>query len=189
MNSQMSYGEYVVQYFAMKYRISEKIIVLLNIDKKSELEKYCKNLIITLEELVGLIINCNGIGYLHEIKTHQFIPSHLKHTDEELNSLCLLKQHIITKQFKKFINKISQIFKERRWLIAHLFFNETKWHLFYFDQRDINRSKNHWKEGEHIHFVNYLWPQYSRDELWSSFGQKNTRIKDKLHIKFIYKEC
>ena len=34
----------------------------------------------------------------------------------------------------------------------------AEWHLFYFNHRDeIPSDRNHWKNGSHVHFVNWLW--------------------------------
>lgn len=87
----------------------------------------------------------------------------------------------------KFITKITEGLEERRYLVAHVFFNAEKWHLFYFDQKDFGHlRKQHWKEGTHIHFVNYLWPQYSIERLWEVFNARDASVGGKLHIRYEY---
>jgi hypothetical protein len=128
---------------------------LLSIEKKSELEKFCRGITITLEDLVMLIVNSGMIGYMHLRDHHEFVPKHLPPSDEELNAL--FDSHVgekLTGSAKKCVNKVSQIFKERRYLSLHVFLNAQKWHLFYFDQNSVQGL--HWKHGAHIHFVNYL---------------------------------
>ncbi len=60
---------------------------------------------------------------------------------------------------KKFVNKIGQMFEQRRLFNGHLFIpveHTTHWHLFYFDQRDVDRERNHWQQGEHIHLMSMI---------------------------------
>ena len=166
--------------------VPEYLQKMLEIDKKSELEKYCKSIVITQEDFARLVLSSHTMGYLHQIKYHDFVPSHLWPTDEERNALGLSKAgESLSAPAKKFVSKISEIFNERRYLVAHIFYNQNKWHLFYFDQRDMeNMRGNHWKEGVHVHFVNYLWPNYDINKLWENFDKKDASAGDKLHIRF-----
>jgi hypothetical protein len=69
--------------------------------------------------------------------------------------------------------------------VAHLFANTDRWHLFYFDQRDLDGAAvNHWTGGSHVHFVNDLWPEYAAGQLWSAFDDPKTSVAGKLHIRF-----
>lgn len=107
---------------------------LLAIEKKSELKKFCKKITITLDDLFILILYSSTIGYLHALKHHEFVPKHLPPKDNELRALGHAHAgKILTGDAKKCVNKISQIFKERKRLFAHVFYNNTKWHIFYFD--------------------------------------------------------
>jgi len=166
--------------------VPEYLQRMLEIEKKSELEKYSKNITITQEDFARLVFNSYAIGYNHRIKYHDFVPSHLVPTDEERKALRSSKVGESLKgSAKKFVTKVSAIFNERRYLVAHIFHNENKWHLFYFDQRDIeNMRGNHWKKGVHIHFVNYLWPCYNINKLWENFDKEDASAGDKLHIRF-----
>ncbi|MDP8230433.1 MAG: hypothetical protein P9L93_04935 [Candidatus Gorgyraea atricola] len=166
--------------------VPEYLKKLLEIEEKVKLKRYCNDIIVTQEDFVKLITNCYKIGYLHQIKHHDFVSSHLHPSEKEKDALASVTVgERITGDAKKFMNKISQIFKERRYLVAHIFFNEKKWHMFYFDQRDAeSQRKNHWKKGAHIHFVNYLWPQYDLNKLWEIFDMANASAGGKLHIKF-----
>ena len=175
----------------LEWEVPEYLCKMLEIEKKSDLEKYCKKIVIPQEGLVKLIYCSNKIGYLHQIKYNNFVPPHLKTTDKEIKALASSDKagETLKGDAKKFVNKISQTFKERRYLVAHIFYNAEKWHLFYFDQRDMEEMRgNHWKEGSHIHFVNYLWPQYSINELWKIFDEANAKVGDKLHIRYTPQE-
>ena len=170
--------------------VPEYLRKMLEIEKKSELKKYCKKIVITKEDLVKLITNCYKIGYFHQIKYNDFLPPNLEPTDKERQAISSLKTgEILTGDAKKFANKLFQLFKQRRYLVAHIFYNKEKWHLFYFDQKDMEEMKgNHWQEGSHIHFVNYLWPQYNIDELWKIFDDSSATVGGKLHIRYKHQE-
>lgn len=166
--------------------VPEYLKKMLEIDKKSELEKYCKDIIITQEDFARLVYSSYSVGYRHKIKNHDFVPPHLLPSDEERNALSLSKAgETLNQPAKKLVSKISAIFNDRRCLVAHIFYNQTKWHLFYFDNRDMeNICRNHWKEGAHVHFVNYLWPNYDIKTLWGNFDKKDASAGDRLHIRF-----
>ncbi len=83
------------------------------------------------------------------------------------------------------VRKINEVFHQRRLLTAHIFINQQRWHIFYFDQRDMEASApNHWEHGSHIHFVNDLWPNYDPQDVWNLFELAETRVKGKLHIRY-----
>lgn len=171
----------------LQWEVPEYLGEMLEIEKKSELDKYCRKIVIPQEDLVKLIHCSWKIGYIHKIKYNDFVPSHLKPTDKERKALSASKVgETLEGDGKKYFSKISQIFEQRRYLVAHIFYNKEKWHLFYFDQRDMEEMKgNHWKEGSHIHFVNYLWPQYSINELWKIFDEASAKVSSKLHLRYI----
>ena len=186
-------SEEYVQKFArellaeLEGEVQDSLRKLFEIDKKSELEKYCRDLILTKEDFAGLVYNCGRIGYLHDIKSQDFVPKHLAPSDDEVASLSSVKvgQELPDKA-KKFARKLSQIFKDRRFLVAHIFYNQQKWHIFFFDQRDMeDKAPNHWKEGPHVHFVNHLWPEYDPTDLWEVFNRSNASVGGKLHIRFL----
>ena len=166
--------------------IPKYITKLFEIGKKSELKKYSRTISITLKDFASLICNCNTIGYIHQIRYKDFIPQHLILTEKDRNALGSTKvgqkpeSDALTA-----INKMGQIFIDRKYLIAHLFHNFLKWHLFFFDQRDFEaQMENHWKEGSHIHFVNYLWTQYRINTIDDLFDNRNFSRGDTLHIRF-----
>ena len=81
---------------------------------------------------------------------------------------------------------MKQIFRERQFLVSHLFINEKKeWHIFFFDQRDMEtETKNHWKEGSHLHFMNYLWTGLELDTVWKSLDSYKGKFGSSIHIKW-----
>ncbi len=159
---------------------------LFDFDKKSSLEKYCKDLVIKKGDFAKLIINSYKIGYSHSINYNDFLPEHLNPTADDFKAFDGAKVgERLTGSAKKAANKMTQIFEQRRYLVTHIFWNEDKWHLFYFDQRDMEyRFENHWKKGSHIHFINYLWPNLDPSNVWAVFNKANGSVGGKLHIKY-----
>ena len=169
--------------------IPEYLTTLLAIDKKGELKKYAKQIEISQLDFVTLVYNSQSIGYFHQIKHREFQPNALRiEPGEAQRAFSNTEGHKISHQGKKFISKISQIFEQRRLVVAHFFFNSDKWHLFYFDQRDHSTDENHWEHGPHIHFVNYLWPGHDPENLWEIFDRPDAGAEGKLHIRFIPRE-
>ena len=154
------------------------LVELLSIDNKAALEKYSRKIEITGHDFAVLVWNAGSLGYYHAIQHHDFQPEHLQPTDADIAGLR-------SKNAQPFMRKINQIFKDRRLLVSHLFYNSARWHLFYFDQRDTDEDpQNHWKRGSHIHFVNDLWPGYDPQKLWDIFSQADASVGGKLHIPF-----
>lgn len=75
---------------------------------------------------------------------------------------------------------------ERRLVNGHMFFtpDQSNWHFFYFDQRDIDRYNNHWIHGPHVHYLNYLWPRRTAESVWTEFVSGNPSMKGALHIRY-----
>lgn len=158
---------------------------MLAIDKKLELKKYCKYITIISGDFVLLIHNSKKINYKHYRKHHEFVPNHLHPKRNELDAIANMKTgETITGDGKKYLNKIKQVFIERRMISVHVFQNKTKWHLFYFDQHDMDKHRNHWKYGPHIHFVNFLWPNLDVNNLWDLFDKTESSASGKLHIRY-----
>jgi hypothetical protein len=156
---------------------------LLSISKKRELAKFARQIEITKHDFATLVWNASALGYLHEIQYHEFRP-----TDASLEGdwdFGRSEDGKLTPKARRTIKKIKQIFHQRRLLTAHLFFNQQRWHIFYFDQRDMDASvQNQWKHGSHIHFVNDLWPNYDPQVIWNLLELAKTPIKDSLHIRY-----
>jgi hypothetical protein len=154
---------------------------LFAIEKKSELERYCKDLVIRGDELVRLILYSSLIGYIHSRRHEEFQPDQAQLTDADLD--ILRRQR--TDMLPKFAAKVRNLFATRKYLSAHLFYNDAKWHLFYFTFRDMeDEDPNHWKHGSHVHFVNYLWPDYRPEQLEELlFSDRHAKINS-IHIQY-----
>lgn len=151
----------------------------INIDKKSDLEKYCRNYVINITEFAEFISNCElrKIPLLHCRANVEYVPNHLKPS-----SYILDIQNKEGDKSKKAFKKMSQLFEERRFLVVHAFFNNKKWFYIYFTLKDLKEGQNHWKHGEHVHFVSCLWPNYTFLKLWKDFSEGKIP-NDSLHIR------
>jgi hypothetical protein len=158
--------------------VPDMMLKLFSIERKSDLEKYLNNLVITKECLVRTILSCPIIGYHHERRHYQYVPLQLKEKTPLIPNL--LKDG----DTKKVVGILNSIFEERKLGTAHLFEKAEKWHVFYFDQRDVSdKTENHWECGAHVHFVNYLWANLTKDDVWNVLAQKGSRPGG-IHIRF-----
>ncbi len=152
---------------------------LLSISKKRELRKFVRGIEITKRDFVTLVWNAPSIGYGHDIQYHQFLPEGvglnidlLRGPDKEQR----------VRNLKTVVGQLNTVFEQRRLLTAHIFINDSRWHVFYFDQRD--QQPDQWAHGPHMRFVNFLWPNYDPFELWETLKLAETRVQGKLHIRY-----
>ena len=128
---------------------------------KSELIEHCRTAIIEGTDFANLIMACMAtmipIRHFRFHKHHH--PEHLVPTDSDHEAFARNGVGPLSKDAKGFTNKIGQMFEQRRLFNGHLFIpveHPTDWHLFYFDQRDVDRRRNHWEHGEHIHLISMV---------------------------------
>jgi hypothetical protein len=168
----------------------EGFLKLFTFEKKRELEKYCRELVIYGTDLAAFIFTCETtrIPFLHQIHYRDHVPEHLNPTDEELAALSASPVGaLLHPAAQKAVRKLSQSFRDRRYLVGHIFYvpDLAKWHFFQFDQRDLEDERgNHWKEGAHIHFLNWLWPNYDVQTLWANFTSGKVKLNDSLHVRY-----
>ncbi len=170
----------------------ESLLRLFTFDKKRELEKYCRNAVVHKRDFATLVMACKSgiLPFSHQIHYKDHVPSQLIPSEKERTALQANGVGPLKGDAKKMVRKIGQLFKDRRYLVGHIFYtpNLHEWHFFYFDQRDTEEQKeNHWSGGSHIHFINWLWPNHSPAELWSNFVSQSDPPKGAVHIKFVSK--
>lgn len=165
--------EYDVQF--SKEGIPSKLQDLLNQTKKSKLKAYCSRITISEEELVLLVHNCSQIGYTHQSKFLEYVPENRRLS--KIDRTVLIKN-----EPKKFFNKVRSIFNERKNYIVHLFEKGQIWHCFYYTYHEMEERNNQFKLGPHLHFVNYLWTEYSKNQVWKAFDMREHDIKG-AHIR------
>ncbi len=163
-------------------------IQLLSFTKKSELTKYAKSLTIHKSDLANFILaaKLGGSDYLHSAHHRDFVPEHLVPKKGDINKIVANEAGVLEGQSQKIVNKLGQIFVQRRLLSGHMFYvpDHSFWHFFYFDQRDTSRRDNHWKNGSHIHFINHLWPDRTAKSVWEEFTTGKPIMKNSIHINY-----
>jgi hypothetical protein len=167
----------------------ETVMKMLSFEKKGDLEKYCRSVVINSDDFVALILACEQSGnpFLHEITFQDRLPEHLVPTDDEIATLKGTPAGtLLAGDAKKAVTKMAQMFEERRYLVGHMFYLQgfSRWHFFCFDQRDTDARGNHWKNGAHIHFVNWLWPSNDPKRIWSDFVTEEQRPGGAIHLRF-----
>ena len=166
----------------------EALLKLFDFDKKRELEQYCRQIVIDSSAFADFILACEfkQFPFLHKIHYQDHVPKHLYLSDKDSAALAANPVGPLQPDAQKAVVKMSQMFKERRYLVGHIFYvpDLSKWHFFQFDQRDLEDEQNHWKEGAHIHFLNWLWPNYDAKTLWANFTSGRAKMNDSLHVRY-----
>jgi hypothetical protein len=161
-------------------------LTLFTFEKKRDLEKYCREFTIYSSDFVAFILACEGnrLPFLHLIHYRDFVPEHLNPTDNDLAALSANPVGPLQPDAQK---TVFQIFRDRRQLVGHIFYvpGTFEWHFFQFDQRDLEDTANHWKEGSHIHFLNWLWPNYDAKTVWANFTSGKVKLNDSLHVRYV----
>ena len=160
----------------------EKLLRLLSITKKSDVEKYAAELVVTGDELFSLIVGASRAGYIHAPKFGEFQPKQLQPSRDEIGSLSDPNpSDEREKRRRKLLSKIGQMFVDRKLVAFHFFLAPPRWHLISFNQRDTAETdRNHWVHGSHIHFVNDLWHGLTPDGIVAAFPERPAGV----HIRF-----
>lgn len=170
----------------------EGFIRIFNCRRKRDLERLCRATTLYGHDLFGLILSAGTptFPYLHHSHAADFVPEHLEPSDNDLRTMSTAKVGTMAPEVAKAFGKIDQIFVERRQVVGHMFHtpNLYTWHFFYFDQRDANPRRNHWKGGSHIHLINFLWPGRSAESVWREFTDAKAEMRDSLHVPFVLRE-
>jgi hypothetical protein len=169
----------------------EHLVRLLNTTGKQEASRYAKNLTITSEALVGIILaaQVGGLGpYAYALYDREISADTLNPTNEELTALGRTGVGKATGLALKAIRKVDQQFKERSLLVVHLFYSRSHrhWHMFYFDQRDYTTRRNHWKHGPHIHYSQDTFTREALSYVWAKIQVPKPQFPPALHIRFDY---
>jgi|MudIll2142460700_1097286.scaffolds.fasta_scaffold39868_2 hypothetical protein len=156
----------------------ERIAMIFAFDRKKDLEKHLKDLVITREDLARANFSASLAGYQHQLKNFEYIPQPIKEKVPEIGRL------LGTGDTKRAVGILNGVFGQRRLSFAHIFEKKEEWHIFYFDHRDILESEdNHWKYGAHIHFVNHLWANLKKEDVWDSLAGRSNKAYG-LHVRF-----
>lgn len=167
----------------------QDFLKIFTFTKKKELEKYCRDLVIQQRDLVDFILACElgQAPFRHLIHYGDHQPEGAQLTDDDLAAISNNPVGLLHPGAQKAFRKISHLFNVRRYLVGHIFYTPdlSEWHFFQFDQRDLEDTRpNHWKEGAHIHFMNWLWPNRDPKILWNQFTSGEAKLNDSVHVRF-----
>ena len=171
----------------------DSLLEIFSFEKKADLVRHCKDLTISSEDFFKFVLACEMFGqpFLHQITSRDKVPPHLIPKDSEIEALQNTPAGaVVAGEAAKAVSKMSQFFIDRRYLVGHMFFtaDKSRWHFFCFDQRDVSTTGNHWEKGSHVHFVNWLWPNFNADTVWQNFTIDDDRPGSDLHLRFIEPE-
>ncbi len=161
------------------------------IDSKKELKKHCKDTIISKRDFSKLVFSATyGKARINCMSHYDtFEPEHLRLNELDHKAIANNGVGSFKPNTKKSVNKITQMFEDRKISAGHLFYNNdfSRWYFFYFDQRDVSKENNNWKCGSHVHLINWLWPTFNSFGIWKDFvsDKKCPRPSSGLHIRFI----
>jgi hypothetical protein len=165
------------------------IVGILQCKTKRDLEKYCRQLTLRQKDFSFALLRARGGAfepYKYANCFRDWVPDHLQLTDDNLGAIGANGVGPMGKAARKTMNKVSQIFQDRRQLVAHLFYtpDHAFWYLFYFDQRDHTERGNHWQHGPHIHLISWHWPNLKLPEVWERIQRGDANFSNKIHLRF-----
>jgi hypothetical protein len=165
------------------------LCTLCNLLSKSEVEKYCRSLILRQRDFVSFVVYARfGVFEPYKYACHfrDRQPAHLIPTAEERAAIGTsgVGQPLQDKA-KKAIHKMSQMLRDRRHLAVHLLYTPdyAHWSLFYFDQRDVRAIGNHWEHGPHIHFVSSSWISLDAGAVYEQIAHGKCKFPA-VHIRY-----
>jgi hypothetical protein len=167
----------------------EQLLYLFNAKSKRELVQMSRDLVVTQENLVSVILAAQmGVlgPYRYANRFLELTPPHLNPSKSEQEALGKSKVgEALTGEAKKMMSKIMATFRERRMFAAHLFYTRDRrhWYLFYFDQRDTSVRGNHWKGGPHIHLLTDF-SNLDMEKVWAKVQVGETNFSQKLHLRY-----
>ncbi len=168
----------------------ERIVQLFNFEGKSEIKKYCRDLVIRSEDLFHVILAGRVAGlhpYKYACHFSEISPEHLKPTQRDLAALAANGVGPMSREARKTVTKISQTFQDRRMFSAHLLYTPSMkfWHLFYFDQRDVSDRDNHWRlGGPHIHYSRESFAREPLADVWRKVCGRPPNPPSSVHIRY-----
>lgn len=168
------------------------LLAIFDIRQKAALVEHCRTVKVSRGDLAKLILACDvwaiPIQHYPVFQHHQ--PEHLALSEANLGALATNGVGPLKSAARKTARKIESMFEQRRLFCGHMFWppaNPGEWHLFYFDQRDTDKHRNHWEHGRHIHLMNMLThPRLNPNELLETImAAKRPKLGGSLHLRLI----
>lgn len=163
--------------------LPEKLARLFSIEKKSELQRYCENIDVSKDELFALITNCRQLGYIHDMRAYE--KRYVDAPDfSKLSPIGTYKPgDTLNANDQKIFRKASAAMSQRRFQTVHVFVAPAdRWHVLYFTQNDMQGE--HWQHGPHVHFANWLWPEYTLDGVLKTFSDPTGWLHGSIHLRY-----
>jgi hypothetical protein len=174
--------------------VRSAVLDLMRLPNKAAVQKYCREVTITGSDFANVLLNAR-IGAL---APYQYVnhyderrPSHLDPTDEELRAVADNGVGPARGKARKFLRKINQASEDRRLFTAHLIHHPDtpEWHLFYFDQRDMQRFDNHWKKGRsHIHYSRHDIANALARDIWAGVLASPPELPKSEHVRYSHSD-
>lgn len=164
-------------------KVKNTVLDLFNLPDKKAVRKFCRDAVITIEEFASVTMaasaGCLG-SYQYARHFVELVPEHLNPTAADIGVLG-------TPDGAKTMRKFSQLMKDRRKIGAHLFFlpSKERWHLLYFNQRDMSDTSNHWKAGSHVHYSREGYSNDPLDTVWARIRAKDPQFPASEHIRYL----
>lgn len=150
--------EKVILYTMRAEGVPKIFKLLLECSNKREEELLFKDKKLSMDDFGPFIFNCKDLGLSHQRVVFDKIPEHLQLTDHDIKNFFLDRENSSEKDKKRAFSKIEQSFKQRKYMVGHLFRKDEKWYLFSFESHDLSPfERQHWKGGNHVHFVSHQW--------------------------------
>ncbi len=118
------------------YKNIETLLKIFTFDKKKDLKKYCRKIVIHNRAFADIIVasKLGKLPFLHESYFGDFMPEELILTDADHKAISSNGVGKLKPNAKKAVNKISQSFEKRKHSCGHLFlaYDLREWHFFLF---------------------------------------------------------
>lgn len=170
----------------------EKIKRLFEIKDKKSAERYCKTLHLNGYDISDSRFNADQAGFSHTNKHLEIVPEDLEPTKVQKDAFRNISElgPIQNKDARKYLQKISATFKQRKNINAHLYERGKEWHLFWFTYHDSIPGnigqEPHWQGGNHVHYTSYLWG-LNKENVWKSLESSSYKING-THVKYTHDE-
>ncbi len=166
----------------------ENIKKIIDTKSKKDAEIIARSSVILGDELAVMAYNADLIGFTHFRKHKWFYPDDVLHTEEE--NIAFSKNakvgEVTDRKTKKFVTKLFEQIKKRKYISAHLLEKDDEWHVFYFDSNDMYLPKgiNHYKDGPHVHYISHVFGgDLNKDSIWLKFDNRKMQINS-IHIRY-----
>ena len=165
-----------------------KLLGLFTVRRKRDLVRHARSVVIRTGDFVKVVEWCH-LGLLrfnHGAHYHHNVPEHLVPSEADLDVLAgRPPSRGRTPTFRKTMRKVGQFMHESGWTAGHMFCTPEldQWHFFVFGKTHEDDRRNHWREGPHAHFINWLWPHMDPRKVWYSFADEGKWPSSAIHVR------